>query len=99
MIEEYLDITAVLLMAIIALAAFFGLSYATSPSVCKAAEAVLKNPGSELVVWGRFRYTADSQYVYLSCGLKIPRSSILAIEKTEGLLRVGTTADGSLYIK
>jgi hypothetical protein len=98
-IEEYLDITAVLLMAIAALAAFFGLSYASSPSVCGAAEAVLQNPGSELVVWGRFRYSADSQYVYLSCGLRIPRSSILAIEKTERLLRIGSTADGLLYIK
>jgi hypothetical protein len=98
MIEEYLDITAVLVMAIAALAAFFGLSYASSPSVCKAAEAVLYNPGSELVVWGRFRYSADSQYVYLSCGLRIPRSSI-RIEKTEGLLRIGSTVDGLLYIK
>jgi hypothetical protein len=98
MIEEYLDITAVLVMAIAALAAFFGLSYASSPSVCKAAEAVLQNPGSELVVWGRFRYINDSQYVYLSCGLRIPRSSI-RIEKTEGLLRIGSTVDGLLYIK
>ena len=98
MIEEYLDLVAVLTMAIIALAAFFGLSYASSPSVCKAAEAVLKNPGSELVVWGRFRYSADSQYVYLSCGLAVPRSSI-RIEKTEGVLRIGSTADGLLYIK
>jgi len=98
MIEEYLDLVAVLAMAIIALAAFFGLSYTTSPSVCKAAEAVLKNPGSELVVWGRFRYTADSQYVYLSCGLAVPRSSI-RIEKTEGVLRIGSTADGLLYIR
>jgi predicted component of type VI protein secretion system len=98
MIEEYLDLVAVLAMAIIALAAFFGLSYTTSPSVCKAAEAVLQNPGSELVTWGRFRYSNDSQYVYLSCGLAVPRSSI-RIEKTEGVLRIGTTADGSLYIK
>jgi hypothetical protein len=98
MIEEYLDIIAVLLMAVVALAAFFGLSYVSSPSVCKAAEAVLKNPGSELVVWGRYRYSADSQYVYFSCGLRIPRSSI-RIEKTEGLLRIGSTADGQLYIK
>jgi hypothetical protein len=98
MIEEYLDIVAVLAMAVIALAAFFGLSYVSSPSVCKAAEAVLKNPGSELVVWGRFRYSADSQYVYLSCGLAVPRSSV-RIEKTEGLLRVGSTADGLLYIR
>lgn len=98
MIEEYLDLVAVLAMAIIALAAFFGLSYTSSPSVCKAAEVALKNPGSELVTWGRFRYTADSQYVYLSCGLKIPRSSI-RIEKTEGLLRIGSTAGGLLYIR
>ncbi len=98
MIEEYLDIVAVLAMAIIALVAFFGLSYVSSPSVCKAAEAVLQNPGSELVVWGRFRYSADSQYVYLSCGLAVPRSSV-RIEKTEGLLRIGSTADGLLYIK
>jgi hypothetical protein len=97
-IEEYLDLVAVLAMAIIALAAFFGLSYTSSPSVCKAAEAVLQNPGSELVVWGRFRYTADSQYVYLSCGLAVPRSSI-RIEKTEGLLRIGSTAGGLLYIR
>jgi len=98
MTEEYLDLVAVLAMAIITLAAFFGLSYTSSPSVCKAAEAVLQNPGSELVVWGRFRYTADSQYVYLSCGLAVPRSSIL-IEKTEGVLRIGSTANGLLYIK
>jgi hypothetical protein len=99
MIEEYLDLVAVLAMAIAALAAFFGLTYTTSPSVCKAAEAVLQNPGSELVVWGRFRYSADSQHVYLSCGLRIPRSSVLAIEKTEGVLKIGSTADGLLYIK
>ena len=98
MIEEYLDLVAVLAMAIIALTAFFGLSYTSSPSVCKAAEAALKNPGSELVVWGRFRYTADSQYVYLSCGLAVPRSSI-RIEKTEGVLRIGSTTDGLLYIR
>jgi hypothetical protein len=98
MIEEYLDIVAVLAMAVIALAAFFGLSYVSSPVVCKAAEAVLKNPGSELVVWGRFRYSAGSQHVYLSCGLAVPRSSV-RIEKTEGLLRVGSTADGLLYIR
>jgi hypothetical protein len=99
MIEEYLDFVAVLAMAVVALAAFFGLSYVSSPSVCKAAEAVLQNPGSELVVWGRFRYINDSQYVYLSCGLRIPHSSVLAIEKTEGVLRIGSTADGLLYIK
>jgi hypothetical protein len=98
-IEEYLDLVAVLAMAVIALLAFFGLSYTTSPVVCKATEAVLQNPGSELVVWGRFRYSADSQYVYLSCGLRIPRSSVLAIEKTEGLLIIGSTADGLLYIR
>ena len=98
MIEEYLDLVAVLAVAVIALAAFFGLSYVSSPSVCKAAEAALKNPGSELVVWGRFRYTADSQYIYLSCGLAVPRSSI-RIEKTEGVLRIGSTANGLLYIK
>jgi hypothetical protein len=97
-IEEYLDLVAVLAMAVVVLAAFFGLSYVSSPSVCKAAEAVLQNPGSELVVWGRFRYSADSQYVYLSCGLAVPRSSV-RIEKTEGLLRIGSTADGLLYIK
>jgi hypothetical protein len=97
-IEEYLDLVAVLAMAVIALAAFFGLSYVSSPVVCKAAEAVLQNPGSELVVWGRFRYSADSQYVYLSCGLAVPRSSV-RIEKTEGLLRIGSTADGLLYIR
>jgi hypothetical protein len=50
------------------------------------------------VVWGRFRYTADSQYVYLSCGLAVPRSSI-RIEKTEGVLRIGSTANGLLYIR
>jgi hypothetical protein len=98
MIEEYLDLVAVLAMAVVALVALFGLSYTTSPSVCKAAEAVLQNPGSELVVWGRFRYSADSQYVYLSCGLAVPRSSV-RIEKTEGLLRIGSTADGLLYIR
>jgi hypothetical protein len=99
MIEEYLDLVAVLAIAVIALTAFFGLSYTSSPSVCKAAEVALKSPGSELVVWGRFRYSADSQYVYLSCGLAVPREKILAIEKTEGLLVIGTTVGGLLYIR
>ncbi|KUO80393.1 MAG: hypothetical protein AT707_05810 [Pyrobaculum sp. JCHS_4] len=99
MIEEYLDLVAVLAMAVVALAAFLGLSYTSSPQVCKAAVAVLQNPGSELLVWGRFRYSADSRYVYLSCGLAVPRSSVLAIERTEGLLTVGSTADGLLYIR
>ena len=98
MIEEYLDLVAVLAMAVVALVAFFGVSYVSSPSVCSAAKAVLQNPGSELVVWGRFRYSADSQYVYLSCGLAVPRSSV-RIEKTEGVLRIGSTADGLLYIR
>ena len=99
MIDDYLDIIAVTAMAAVALAAFFGLTYASSPQVCRAAEIALSNPGSELLVWGRFSYSADSQYVYLSCGLAVPRSSILAIERTEGLLIVGSTADGLLYIK
>ncbi len=99
MIEEYLDLVAVMLMAAVALVTFFGLSYVSSPSVCKAVVTVLQNPGSELVVWGRLRYSADSQYVYLSCGLAISRSSVIAIEKTEGVLRVGSTADGLLYIR
>jgi len=99
MIDDYLDIIAVTAMAAVALAAFFGLTYASSPQVCKAAEAVLQNPGSELLVWGRFSYSADSQYVYLSCGLAVPRSSVLAIERTEGLLTIGSTADGLLYIR
>jgi predicted component of type VI protein secretion system len=99
MIEEYLDLVAVLAMAAVALAAFFGLRYASSPQVCKAAEIALSNPGSELLVWGRFRYSADSRYIYLSCGLAVPRSSVLAIERTEGLLTIGSTADGLLYIR
>jgi hypothetical protein len=98
MIEEYIDLVAVLAMAIIALVAFFGLSYTSSPSVCSAAKAVLQNPGSELLVWGRFRYSNDSQYVYLSCGLAVPRSSV-SIEKTEGVLRIGSTVNGQLYIR
>ncbi|MFZ8840031.1 MAG: hypothetical protein ACO2PM_14205 [Pyrobaculum sp.] len=98
MIEEYLDLAAVMLMAVTALAAFFGLSYVSSPSVCKVAATVMQNPGSELIMWGRFRYSADSQYVYLSCGLVVPRSSV-CIEKTEGLLRIGSTTDGLLYIR
>ena len=99
MIDDYLDMIAVTAMAAVALAAFFGLSYTSSPQVCRAAAAVLQNPGSELVVWGRFRYYADQRYVYLSCGLAVPRSSVLAIERTEGLLTVGSTADGLLYIR
>jgi len=99
MIDDYLDIIAVTAMAAVALAAFFGLRYASSPQVCRAAEIALQNPGSELLVWGRFSYYADQHYVYLSCGLAVPRSSVLAIERTEGLLTVGSTADGLLYIK
>jgi hypothetical protein len=98
MIDDYLDVIAVTAMAAVALAAFFGLTYASSPQVCRAAEIALQNPGSEFLVWGRFSYYADQHYVYLSCGLAVPRSSVL-IERTEGLLIVGSTADGLLYIK
>jgi hypothetical protein len=100
MVEEYLDLIAVTLLAVAASAVFHtALSNASTPAVCKAAEIALANPGTELVVHGRFKVFSDGQYVYLSCGLSVPREKVLAIEKTEGRLRVGTTAEGLVYIK
>jgi hypothetical protein len=98
-IEEYLDVVAVTVMAAAAIAALSGLAHAPAPAVCKAAEIALQSPGSELVVYGKFSVHYNGRYVYLSCGLAVPRERVLAVERTEGLLRVGSTPDGRLYVR
>ena len=100
MIDDVLALAAVIALAVIAFLAFAtAFQYASTPSVCQAAKIALENPGTELHVYGKFRVWNDSQYVYLSCGLRIPLSRVLAINKTMGELVVGSTAGGRLYIK
>jgi len=98
-IEEYLDVAAVALMAAAALLLFFGVEHASTPAVCQAVKLALENPGSELRVYGRFRAERAGGGVYLTCGLYLPGDRILAIEKTRGHLIVGSTADGRIYIR
>lgn len=99
MIEEYLDIIAVTAMAVIALTLFFGVEHVSTPAVCQAVKLVLESPGSELRVYGRFRVEYATDGAYLSCGLLLPRDRILSIEKTQGHLIIGSTADGKIYIR
>ncbi|MEM1597899.1 MAG: hypothetical protein QXP31_03360 [Pyrobaculum sp.] len=100
MIDELLQLIALVAMAAAVLLAVVETydNYST-PSVCRAAETALKNPGSELVVYGKVKVWHDGGSVYFSCGLVVDKSRVLFIEKTTGRLVVGSTADGMLYIK
>lgn len=99
MIDEILQLVAVVAMAAVVLfAAAQAYDNYTTPSVCKAVETVLKNPGSEVVVYGKVKAWLDGSYVYLSCGLAVNKSR-LVVKKTTGRLIIGSTADGVLYIK
>ena len=100
MTDDVLQLAATTALAVAAFVLFAtAFQHASTPAVCQAARIALENPGTELLVYGRFRVWADSQYVYLSCGLRVEKSRVLSIERTEGALHVGTTADGRLYIK
>ncbi|WP_333639144.1 hypothetical protein [Pyrobaculum aerophilum] len=101
MIEEYIELAAVTALAVIAITAFaYIFAYTTTPAVCQAVRLVAENPGSELVVYGRLRYEMAGDRVFI-CGLVINKLTNyrIIIEKTEGTLRVGSTADGFLYIR
>lgn len=72
--------------------------YYSTPAPCVAARLVLQNPGSEIIAYGKFRVFEEGGYLYLTCGLKIERDRVLHIEKTRGVLKIGTTSSGLLYI-
>lgn len=98
--EELIELAAILALAAIAFVAFaIAFQYYSTPAVCRTVELVVQSPGSSLVVYGKVRVWASSQYVYFSCGLAVPKDKVLAVERTEGVLTIGTTADGLLYIK
>ncbi|MEM1925130.1 MAG: hypothetical protein QXH44_08680 [Pyrobaculum sp.] len=98
MIEEYIELAAVTALAVIAITAFaYIFAYTTTPAACQAVRLAAENPGSELVVYGRVRVITNDTHVSL-CGLVIEKSRII-IEKTEGALRIGSTADGVVYIR
>ena len=98
MIEEYIELAAVTALAVIAITAFaYIFAYTTTPAACQAVRLVAENPGSELVVYGRVKYEAAGGRVFI-CGITIERHRII-IEKTEGVLKIGSTADGFLYIR
>jgi hypothetical protein len=99
MIEDVVSVVAVVALAVAAaLVITMALANFSTPSVCRAAELVLQNPGSTLVVYGRFRVWSDNKSVYFSCGLVVERQRIVAVEKTEGVLIIESTPDGTLYI-
>ncbi|MFN7105180.1 MAG: hypothetical protein ACK4M3_01120 [Pyrobaculum sp.] len=96
---EELTLAATILLATAALSSYVAISHLSTPAPCQAVKMALEVPGSELVVYGRFHVVEEGKYLYLSCGVKIERWRVLAIEKTAGVLTVGTTADGLLYIR
>lgn len=99
MIDDLLQIivmTALAVTALLVIVTAFD-NYST-PSVCRAAEAALRNPGSEIIVYGKIKTWQDERYVYFSCGLIVNKSQVV-VEKTTGRLKVESTADGHLYIK
>lgn len=100
MTDDLLQLVATTALAVAAFVLFAtAFQHASTPAVCQAARVALESPGTELLVYGKFRVWSDGQYVYLSCGLRVEKSRVLAVERTEGALRVGTTADGRLYIR
>mgnify|MGYP000709127464 CR=1 FL=1 len=99
MIEEYLDLIAVVLMASVALVLFLGVEHVSTPSVCQAVKLALENPGSEFRVFGNFKTENSTAGIYLSCGLLLPKNKVLAIEDRHGYLIIGSTADGKIYIR
>lgn len=100
MTDYYLTLIGFLFLVTAALTVYItSLTHYSTPTPCLAVKLVLQNPGSELVVYGKFRVFEEDSYVYLTCGLKIERQRVLYIEKTEGVLRVGSTSDGLLYIR
>ncbi|MCY0891728.1 MULTISPECIES: hypothetical protein [Pyrobaculum] len=100
MTDDLLQIVAITVFSILVLTLFLLIfPYVSTPAVCQATRLVLENPGSEIIVYGRFRVSNDTYFVYFSCGLQIPKEKIQVIYKTEGKLVIGTTADGFLYVR
>ncbi|MGC9129993.1 MAG: hypothetical protein ACP5H5_00235 [Pyrobaculum sp.] len=100
MIEDVVQIAGVSALAAAALLLFYtAMSHVSTPGVCHAARLALENPGSQLVVYGKFATWSDGRYVYLSCGLAVERDRVLAIEKNAGVATVGSTLEGKLYIR
>ncbi|MFN3803520.1 MAG: hypothetical protein ACK4SY_00480 [Pyrobaculum sp.] len=97
---EELTLAALLLLAVATFSSYVAtFVHLSTPAPCQAVKMALEVPGSELVVYGRFHVVKDGGYLYLSCGVKIERWRVLAIERTAGVLTIGTTADGLLYIR
>jgi len=100
MIDEYLGIIATLLLAVATLAVLFtAFDNFSTPTVCTAVKMVLENPGSEILTYGKVRVWDLGGHLYFSCGVAVEKRRIMTVEKTEGLLTIGTTAEGLLYIK
>jgi len=100
MIDEYLGLIATLLLAVATLAVLFGaFDNFSTPSVCTAVKIALENPGSEVVAYGKVNVLDLGDHLYFSCGVAVEKWRVIALEKTEGLLTIGTTADGLLYIR
>lgn len=97
--EELTAVLAGLMLAAAALSVALAVAGSSTPAVCQAARLALDNPGTELVVYGRFRVEDRGGSLWLSCGLAVPKDRVAAIEATGGRLRVGSTADGRLYIR
>lgn len=100
MTDYLLQVVAITIFSILILTLFLLIfPYVSTPAVCQATRLVLENPGSEIIVYGRFRVSNDTRFVFFSCGLQIPKEKIQVIYRTEGKLVIGTTADGLLYVK
>jgi len=100
MIDEYLGLIATLLLAVATLAVLFTeFDNFSTPSVCTAVKIALENPGSEVVTYGKVKVQNIGDRVYFSCGVAVEKRRVMTVEKTEGVLIVGTTADGLLYVK
>jgi len=100
MIDEYLGLIATLLLAVSTLAVLFAaFDNFSTPSVCTAVKMALENPGSEVMVYGKVKVWDLGDRLYFSCGVAVEKRRVMTVEKTEGALVIGTTADGLLYVK
>ncbi|MGC9117757.1 MAG: secretion protein [Thermoproteus sp.] len=103
--EELVELASVLAVASLSvLLIFLTYTHFTSWSLCEAARLALGHNGSAFVVSAFGEISCDGSGCYLGCGLFVPSYRIYyvdgrpAIGGVPGVVVVGTTPDGRLYI-
>ncbi|MEZ0248682.1 MAG: secretion protein [Thermoproteus sp.] len=104
-VEELVEISAVLaISAMSVMLAFTAYVNSSSWALCRAVEMALAHNGTALVVSVFGKASCSPSGCYFGCGLFVPASRIYYVNGTPkiggvpGVVLVGTTPDGKLYI-